>query len=164
MHAVRNPKGRPLQRLSFVKKKSLSNIWHSCSQWSQSGGWQFCSDYRHLNATTTPGDCHLFDFAAHLAGACLFLKVYLMYGYQQVAVAETDIPKIAVVASSGLFEFECPLSSKMQNNLFSGWWNMCFYVCLFKWHPCRQYIAGGAPGTSLPAFWAFAAVWSYQLC
>ncbi|KAK5875012.1 hypothetical protein CesoFtcFv8_027547 [Champsocephalus esox] len=48
---------------------------------------------------------HIQDFSAHLAGTGVFSKVDLVRGYHQVPIHPLDIPKTAVIAPFGLFEF-----------------------------------------------------------
>lgn len=72
------------------------------------GSFRPCGDYRRLNDLTTPDRYpvpHLHDFSARLAGTSVFSKVDLIRGYNQIEVAEEDIPKTAIITPFGLFEF-----------------------------------------------------------
>ena len=96
--------------------EQLGIIHHSASPYSSplhmvpksSSGWHPCSDYHCLNNSTTP-DCypipHIHDFSSHLAGTMVFSKVDLVQGYHQIPVATEDMPKTAIIAPFGLFEY-----------------------------------------------------------
>ena len=86
-----SPFGAPV---IFVKKKD--------------GSLRMCVDYRGLNKVTRengyplPRIDDLFD---QLQGACVFSKIDLRSGYNQVRVAENDIPKTAFRTRYGHYEF-----------------------------------------------------------
>jgi hypothetical protein len=67
-----------------------------------------CIDYRSLNEVTIknkyplPRIDNLFD---QLKGACVFSKIDLRSGYQQLKIRATDIPKTAFITRYGLYEY-----------------------------------------------------------
>jgi hypothetical protein len=78
----------------FIKKKD--------------GSLRLCVDYRPLNAVTIknkyplpPNRCS-FD---PLAGAKVFSKIDLRFGYRQIKIRPCDIPKTAFSTRYGLYEF-----------------------------------------------------------
>ena len=69
---------------------------------------RLCVDYRKLNRVTMknkyllPRIDDLFD---QLNGACYFSKIDLRFGYHQLRVQDSDIPKTAFFTRYGHFEF-----------------------------------------------------------
>jgi hypothetical protein len=67
-----------------------------------------CVDYRSLNAVTIknryplPHIDILFD---QLAGAQVFSKIYVRFGYHQIKIRAEDIPKTAFTTRYGLYEY-----------------------------------------------------------
>jgi hypothetical protein len=72
------------------------------------GMQRMCMDYRSLNEViiknrySLPRIDDLFD---QLKGACIFLKIDLRLGYQQLKIRAFDIPKIAFITRYGLYEY-----------------------------------------------------------
>ena len=72
------------------------------------GGWWPCGDYCRLNNIFTPDRYplpNMQNLNSHVAGCKSFSKLDLVKGYHQVPVAATDVPKTAIIAPFGLFEY-----------------------------------------------------------
>ena len=67
-----------------------------------------CVDYRSLNEVTIKNKYPLpriEDLFDQLKGACVFSKIDLRSGYQQLRIWPSDIPKIAFTTRYGLYEY-----------------------------------------------------------
>jgi hypothetical protein len=91
IHSSASPWGCPAL---FVKKKDNS--------------LRLCVDYRPLNAVTIKNKYPLprIDILFNqLAGAKVFSKIDLHFGYHQIKIRPSDIPKIAFSTRYGLYEY-----------------------------------------------------------
>ena len=112
----------PPDRLAAAKAEfehmmmDMGIILPSSSSWSSplhmvrksSGDWHPCSDHRALNAATIPDRYpipHIQDFTSQLSGCTVFSKIDLVRAYHQIPVHLDNVPKTAVIAPFGLFEF-----------------------------------------------------------
>jgi hypothetical protein len=72
------------------------------------GTQRMCVDYRSLNEVTIknkyllPRIDDLFD---QLRGVCVFSKIDLRFGYHQLKIRASDIPKTAFTTRYGLYEY-----------------------------------------------------------
>ncbi len=100
----------------FDEMERLGIVRRSSSAWSSplhmvkkdNGKWRPCGDFRRLNDITIDDRYplpHIQDLNANLHGKQIFSKIDLIRGYHQIPVAETDIPKTAVITPFGLYEF-----------------------------------------------------------
>jgi hypothetical protein len=67
-----------------------------------------CLDYHSLNEVTIKNKYHLpsiDDLFDQLKGACVFLKIDIRYGYHQLKIRATDIPKTTFITQYGLYEY-----------------------------------------------------------
>jgi hypothetical protein len=86
-----SPWGAPV---IFVKKKD--------------GSLRLCIDYRDLNRATVKNRylmLRIYDLFDQMKGATVFSKIDLRYGYHQLRIKESDIPKTAFRTRFGHYEF-----------------------------------------------------------
>lgn len=100
----------------FKEMEELGIIRRSNSPWAaplhmvpkSNQCWRPCGDYRGVNKQTIEDRYpipNIQDFTAGLAGKTIFSKIDLVKAYNQIPVAEEDIPKTAVITPFGLWEF-----------------------------------------------------------
>jgi cleavage and polyadenylation specificity factor subunit 1 len=100
----------------FKKLEAAGIVRRSKSPWASplhmvpkaDGSWRPCGDYRRLNNLTVPDQYplpNLQDMSSRMDGCTVFSKIDLVKGYHQVPVAESDIPKTAIITPFGLFEY-----------------------------------------------------------
>ena len=83
-----SPWGAPVL---FVKKKDSS--------------FRMCIDYSHINKVTITNKYpvpRIGDFFDQLQGACVFSKIDLRYGYHQLKIRATDVPKTVFQTGMGI--------------------------------------------------------------
>ena len=69
---------------------------------------RMCIDYQNLNVVTIKNKyplARIDDLVDQLRGAKYFSKIDLRFGYHQMKIRESDIPKTAFVTRYGQFEF-----------------------------------------------------------
>ena len=72
------------------------------------GTMRMCIDYRQLNKVTVKNKYllpRIYDLFDQLQGASLFSKIDLRYGYHQLKIRASDIPKTAFRTRYGHYEF-----------------------------------------------------------
>ena len=103
-------------RKALEKLQTQGVIWPSTSPWAlanllvkkKDGSTRPCVDYHRLNAVTR-NDAYPVpraqDCLDSMAGSGMFSTIDILSAYNQVPVAEEDIPKTAFSTKYGLFEF-----------------------------------------------------------
>jgi hypothetical protein len=91
IHPSASPWGAPV---IFVPKKD--------------GMQRMCMDYHSLNEVTMKNKYPLLridDLFDRLKGACVFSKIDLRYGYHQLKIRASDIPKTSFITQYSLYEY-----------------------------------------------------------
>ena len=100
----------------FAKLEELGIVRRSDSPWASplhivaksGGGWRACGDFRRLNDVTVDDRYplpHIQDFNMNMDGACIFSKIDLVRGYNQIPMATDHVKKTAIITPFGLWEF-----------------------------------------------------------
>ena len=111
-----NPEKLTAAKAEFFKMEQMGIIRRSKSAWASplhvvpksNGQLRPCGDYRHLNIVTKDDRYplpHIHDFNSRLSGCNTFSKIDLIRGYHQIPMAESSIPKTAIITPFGLWEF-----------------------------------------------------------
>ncbi|WVZ58893.1 hypothetical protein U9M48_009115 [Paspalum notatum var. saurae] len=110
------PRTAPIYKKQIDELLEKGFIRKSTSPWAlpvlltekKDGTLRMCVDYRGLNAVTVKNKYPLpriEDLFDQLKGACVFSKIDLRYGYHQLRIRPSDIPKTAFISRYGLYEY-----------------------------------------------------------
>ncbi|GJY38602.1 putative nucleotidyltransferase, ribonuclease H [Tanacetum coccineum] len=97
---------RELHDKGFIRPSS--SPWASFDQVCRHGSFRMCIDYRELNKLTIKNRYPLLridDLFDQLQGSQYFSKIDIQFEYHQLRVHKDDIPKTALSAQYGHFEF-----------------------------------------------------------
>ena len=111
-----DPEKLTAAKAEFLKMEQMGIIRRSNSPWASplhmvrksNGQWRPCGDYRQLNLSTKDDRYplpYIQDFNNNLAGCKVLSKIDLVRSYHQIPMAQSSIPKTAIITPFGLWEF-----------------------------------------------------------
>ena len=92
---------------------------------------QLCIDYRQLNKNYNQEQVRIDDLFDQLYGENVFSKIDLRFGYHQLKIKESDVPKTAFMTCYGHYEFlVIPFGLTNALATFMDLMNKVFHPCL----------------------------------
>ncbi|VDL59796.1 unnamed protein product [Hymenolepis diminuta] len=127
-----SPTRYQIAKEEFEHMLDLGSIRRPSSNWSSAlhltlkkfGDWRPCGDYCAINSITVPDNYpmpNIQDFSSNLRNRKIFSKIDLVRAYNQIPMAEADIPKTAIATPFGLFELlQMPFSLRNAAQTFQS--------------------------------------------